>query len=88
MDADIINSVAAVITALAVLGAVVQGWFIRKAVEDVSRHTNSMKDELVAEVRTASFAKGQLSRGEVSNTESTAARQEVVPEEKDLDAKG
>jgi hypothetical protein len=60
MNPEYINSIAALFTAVAVMGVMLQGWFIKKAITDVAVHTNSIKDELVAEVRLASFAKGQL----------------------------
>lgn len=69
MSPELINSLAALFTAIAVVGVMIQGWFIKTAIQDVSRHTNSMKDELVAEVRLASYAKGELAgKGQSSTT--------------------
>jgi hypothetical protein len=73
MDAEYINSLTALITAIGVLGVLVQGWFTRKAITDVAIHTNSIKDELVQEVRLASYAKGRLAGPETKETQESTS---------------
>lgn len=49
---------AQILTALAAVGAFILSWWNSRKIEEVRHATNSMKDELVAEVRDASLAKG------------------------------
>lgn len=53
-----LEGIAQLITALAAFGAMAMGWWNNRKIEQVHIATNSMKDELVNEVRVAALAKG------------------------------
>lgn len=53
------GDVAQIITSIAALTAAVSSWRNSRKIEQVHKATNSMKDELVREVRIASLAEGR-----------------------------
>lgn len=53
-----LGEIAQTITALAAAAAVALTWRNSRKIEQVHKATNSMKDELVTEVRNASLAEG------------------------------
>ena len=68
------SDVAQLITALAAVGAFVLSWHNSRKIEIVHRATNSMKDQLVAEVRKAEHAQGM--KDEKDNVAAAVAAKE------------
>lgn len=58
---------AQVVTAAGILITAVGTFRNGRGIKDVVKHTNSMKDELVKEVRVASFAAGEKAEKDKSN---------------------
>ena len=63
-----------IITAIAALAAVYMSWRNGQKIEVVRHATNSMKDELVAEVRTAAHAQGMTDQRAAENKPSALSQ--------------